>query len=523
MRILLVTGKQAEKLVREIVGKTRTRHQVSVVALPITVAALASTEFIAKQLVKMGVKKSDYDLIVVPGMCQGSTSVIEEATGIKAVKGTLYATDIPVILSLEDPSVLSREEPADKILENNIIEVNKRIIAGLEEELASGRRKYVSIGGLRVPINPPPIRIVSEVSDCHLMDRESILEKVARLFKQGADIVSLGFEAGNPRPDYVYSTVRFVKENIDKPIAIDSIIPSEIKMGVKAGADLVLSIELGNINEVAEYLREEPFVVIPFDSRTNTMPSSTSERTRLLERIITIALSKGLENIIGDLVLDPPIVGSILDTLVAYRDFKKKYPEIPLLMGVGNVSELMDVDTHGVNALLTILGLEAGVSLLLVVEKSVKAQGSTFETKIASQMASIAYAKKAPPKDLGIDLLMLKDKRRIETPLDAEGALVVDVTGFSIEHKPDPQGFFKIRVNHRENTIEALYVGRKGRILIKAKNAESICDYIVREGLVSALDHAMYLGRELEKAEEALILGKNYYQEKPLFTRKKPL
>ncbi|MDM7911512.1 MAG: DUF4346 domain-containing protein [Methanotrichaceae archaeon] len=35
-------------------------------------------------------------------------------------------------------------------------------------------------------------------------------------------------------------------------------------------------------------------------------------------------------------------------------------------------------------------------------------------------------------------------------------------------------------------------------------------------GLVSRLDHAGYLGRELEKAEAALHLGRRYIQDEPL-------
>jgi dihydropteroate synthase len=85
----------------------------------------------------------------------------------------------------------------------------------------------------------------------------------------------------------------------------------------------------------------------------------------------------------------------------------------------------------------------------------------------------------------------------------------------------DPLGVFKIRVDHELNCIEALYIGRKGRILIRGKNAKAIQDKILELGLISQLSHAMYLGRELMKAEIALQLGKNYIQEIPLFTKPK--
>ena len=42
-------------------------------------------------------------------------------------------------------------------------------------------------------------------------------------------------------------------------------------------------------------------------------------------------------------------------------------------------------------------------------------------------------------------------------------------------------------------------------------------DTILRLGLVSSLEHAAYLGRELAKAEIALSLKKSYEQDEPLF------
>lgn len=522
MRILLVTGKQAEKIVREVVSSTSTRHYVDILVLPIPVIALASTSYIAKQLVKQGVKRGDYDLIIIPGMCSGSTRVIEEATGIKTVKGTLHAADLPLILSMNNPSMLSTEEPADNILGSLVLERNKRILQGFEEKLNRDPESYVRAGSLKIPRNPPPIRVMAEVSDCHLLGNNEILRRVQKLVSHGADMVSIGFEAGNPHPDRVYDVVKLLKKEVDIPLAIDSIIPSEIKKALEAGVDMVLSIEAGNVDKVAGLLGETPYVAIPYDSTRSYLPAKKKDRVWLLEKVIGKAVGYGAVNALGDLILDPPIIGHTLESLTAYKEFKEKHPSIPLMMGIGNVSELMDVDTIGVNALLVMLGLEAGVSMVLVVEKSVKAQGSTLEAKIASQMASIAYARKTPPKDLGLDLLVLKDKKRIEMPLDKTGARVIDATSRG-EYRLDPMGFFKIRVDHEAGVIEALYTGRKGKILIRGKSARAIKDTILREGLVSTLSHAFYLGIELGKAEEALVIGKNYYQEKPLFEKKKPI
>ena len=203
--------------------------------------------------------------------------------------------------------------------------------------------------------------------------------------------------------------------------------------------------------------------------------------------------------------------------------FKRERPEMPLLMGLCNVAEMIDADSIGVNALLTMLAAEIGVSLVLIVEKSVKTMGSTAEAKIAAQMATIAWGKRTPPKDLGLNLLMFKDKRRAETRLNLNGAVIVEASDKNGEYPPDPLGFFTIKVNHEDERIEVLYSGVKGKILIKGGTARSIYGEILRRGLLSMLSHALYLGVELGKAEEALRTGKSYVQEENLFERMKPI
>jgi len=116
---------------------------------------------------------------------------------------------------------------------------------------------------------------------------------------------------------------------------------------------------------------------------------------------------------------------------------------------------------------------------------------------------------------------MLKDKKRYDEETDEEYDTVIYAVGEEKPYTLDPVGVFKIRVNHKLECIEALYIGRKGRILIRGRSARAIQHEILERGLVSQLSHAMYLGRELAKAEIALQLGKNYVQEKPLFSKPK--
>ncbi len=517
LRILIVTGKLAEPIIKKMLKKALP-HEVDVIALPVTVAALANTELIANYLKGLGIDCKKYDLIMIPGASMGSAKAIEKELGVKAVKGPLQASDLPLVLSLEEIPKLSPDEPADKVLEDELQTASKKMLESLEKSLIE--KEHIIVGNIIVPTLPPPIRVMAEITEAHTLSKDTLLKKANKLVSEGAEILSIGFEAGVSRPEKVRETIRFLKKELQMPIAVDSIIPSEIIAGTEAGADMVLSLEAGNIEKVAKYVEDIPSVVIAYDSRSSVMPKTAQEKLKLLEANISEAIRLGVKKVIADPILDPINSASTFQSLLAYHRFKEKHKNTPTLMGIGNVVELLDADTVGSNALMVMLALELGVSIVLVVEKSPKAQYSTFEASIASRMASLAWLKKSPPKDLGIDLLILKDKRKVETPLETEGATIVEAIKEEAKYELDPLGVFKIRVNHDEECIEALYIGKKGKILIKGRTARAIRDEILRRGLISSLSHAFYLGIELSKAEEALTIGKNYIQEKTLFTRK---
>jgi len=520
MKILLVTGRLAERVVREKVGEAKTIHEIEVAVLPVDVIALLTTRDIAVMLKRMNIAAGRYDLIIIPGLCRGSALEIYRKLGIPAVKGTIHADDIPIILELNNPlEYLSPEKPADEVLREVILERNRRILREVEESAVG---KSIRVGKVLIPYRPPPLRIMAEIAYAHKLSYSDLLRKARYFVESGADILCLGFEPFNPRPDTVYEFVRTVKKELDVPVAVDTLIPSEISAAVKAGVDLVLSIDLCNVSKALDYLvgSETPFVLIPFDSCRNYLPPHV-ERLKLIDTLVHTVENNNAQNFIIDPILDPPIPGSLLNSLNLYREVSKRYVDKPLMMGVGNITELIDADSIGVNALLALLALEAGVSLLLTTEHSVKTTGSTNELKIATQMVTIAYAKRSPPKDLGIDLLVAKDKRRVSVVLEAEGAEVVELRDEGLEKfEPDPIGSFRIAVDHDSGVVKLLYVGVRGRKLIKGRSAKAIANYIISEGLVSRFSHAFYLGYELAKASEALVLGKNYVQDEPLFTKK---
>ncbi|MEM2185173.1 MAG: dihydropteroate synthase-like protein [Candidatus Methanomethylicia archaeon] len=513
VKILIVTGRLAESMVRRAVAMSGTKHHVDIIVTPIPIAAFLTTEYVASYLNSTGVRVRDYDYILLPGLCMGSGRVIEDRLGVKAIKGTVHAYDLIELLKLEDLSILSPDTSADEILQNLFEEGAKRILMDLEAGLNNSNSFL--IGGLRVAFNPPPMRIISEITEVHNMPLERLIEEVSRIIDCGGDVVSLGFEAYNPHSDIVERVVKSLKREFDIPIAIDTTIPSEIDVAIASGADMIVNVDLTNIDKINHVDRNVAVVTTPRNPISGDIPSDVDVRIKLLNRAVEAIRKRGFEKIFADAVLEP--YGSIFKSLLAFHNFKTIHPEIPMFMGVGNVTELTDVDSVGVNALLTMLAHEIGVSMVLVVEKSVKAKGSTMEAKIASQMASIAKIKNCPPKNLGISLLILKDKRFYEFPVCGDIDEIVYAEGGEKYYTIDPFGTFNIRVNHKEKFIEALYNGRMKRILIKGRSAKDIRREIVSRNLISQISHAMYLGCELAKAEIALQLGKSYIQENPLF------
>ena len=86
------------------------------------------------------------------------------------------------------------------------------------------------------------------------------------------------------------------------------------------------------------------------------------------------------------------------------------------------------------------------------------------------------------------------------------------------EWKMDPKGFLTIKIFPKEGLIKVRYYKtiRKIECLIEGKTAMDIYNTVIREGFISSLQHAADLGAELQKAEIALKLGKEYIQDSPL-------
>lgn len=520
MKVLLVTGALAKESVTRYAKESSINTQT--MALKIAVAAFLTPETIANAL--KNTKLIDFNMILVPGLARGDTSTISKITGIPAFKGPRYAADLPTVLDSLCEIQLSTLIPADYLLQEKLEEKALQEIAKTEANRDELLKKTSSmlIGKLAVG-KDFPMRVLAEIVDAACMDKETIQRTAKHFVDVGADIIDVGMVAGESQPEKAKNIVKWVREVVDVPISIDTLDPTEIKAAIEAGVQLVLSGDAGNIEEFAPFAKNVAVVVIPTNQRQGYFPKKTQERVRCLEETIAKAKKLGVTKCLADLILEPT---GILESFIAFKEFAQRNPDVPLFVGVSNVTELMDADSVGVNALLARLSQEVDASLLLATEKSDKAKGTVAEEVVASKMMFLAKRRSSVPKDLGIDLLILKDKRVHEEPYDKKLEADTRVIGASENDKPttlDSEGVFKIFTDRVERVLVAVHYNLvqtdEPVNIIKGKTADSVCLKIIEMGLVSKLDHAAYLGRELAKAEVALCIGKDYVQDSFLFKK----
>lgn len=492
MKVLLITGELAYPIVRDAV-KNLTNHNVDIKVLNYPVAALMSVKYVLENLKNVSNLK-DYDIIILPGLVSGDAKIIEETLGVKTVKGTESAWDIPLVIeAIKNGVELSTKYPADKIIGKMRLEQVSRILEEVEKEQIVAFEE----GGLKIPLRPPPFRIFLEIDP--FSSEDEILQQIEKTRKY-VNVYVIGFPAGHDDLDQVRNRIKKIVD-LGVLVGVDSDSPREIIEGVKAGAKFVFNINEINYDKLVDIKDEAAFIVAPFN------PKSRSE--------IVISLVKKLEEIgykklILDPVLSPPLEGMV-ESIISYYEVRNAFPNYPMLMGTLNVTELIDADSHSINALLVSIAAELGISNLLTMEKG-KTRLSSWELKEASKMISVALKKHKTPKDVGIDLLILKDKKTIKNNEKNENFIEISHN----EPEMDQAGFAKIFVD-KDNKIAISFYGKE-KINLKGSEALSLGRELVRRIKITP-EHAIYIGYELAKAEIARDLGKNYIQDNPLFKR----
>ncbi len=109
-------------------------------------------------------------------------------------------------------------------------------------------------------------------------------------------------------------------------------------------------------------------------------------------------------------------------------------------------------------------------------------------------------------------------------PFRAE-AVIVPITGYIADRmRPDPAGYFVIYADHGRQVLSLEHYRNDGVLdaLIEGTTAAETYTPAIDRGLVSRLDHAAYLARELERAAQAVRTGTPYVQDGAPERRERP-
>jgi len=538
MKILIVTGNLAYPLVKKMVENSN--HDVKIHIANTQIAAFLTPKMIIKE-VKTHFEKElangQIDMILSPGLMRKATDEIANELGIPTFKGPTDAADLGMVLDLIGNTnfKLSTTKTADSLIEE---EKRKNALKFIEDFEANNevREKLlkkpnnISVGKLAIG-SDFPMRVLAEIANAPALLKEELIKKCEYFLANGADMIDIGMVAGEDFSDKIPEMIATLRPIVkEKALSIDTLNPKEIAVAIEHGIDMVLSIDLGNYKEILPLLKKHniPAVALPTNFAEGKVPHTVEERVDAMVKLADICSNEGVE-IIADLILDPINSKSITDSIIACNEFSKKRDN-PIFFGVGNVTELMDADSVGVNGLLAGIGMELGVSILFTPEESGKTVNSVYELAIASKMMFLAKNRNSIPKDLGINLLVFKDKKKrqdfisLEIDNNVDFDVPVEIAKEEDKFVLDPAGSFKILVQHGFNPNDSKIIvthfkKTKPDLTIVGKYTKEIYDKLVREGLITRMEHAAYLGAELQKAEIAMITGKEYVQDFDLFKR----
>ena len=426
-----VTGRLAEPALRETLSAMAPPFAYDVVVLRITVAALMTTPWIARFLeVPDGT-----DLVMLPGLVEGDPSVISEKVGARVVRGPKDLREIPQWFG--------------------------------HEAIAQDYGAF-------------DIEIVAEINNVPRLARTEIMERARYFQAEGADVIDLGMTPGREYPE-----LREVVQELTQAglrVSIDSFNTGEIRTAVDAGASLVLSVNGSNHDVIADLANSGArVVVIPdFGAGLDT-----------IQPTLDAVQKAGLECFLDPVI--EPIGFGFTASIERYAEAHRRWPDVPLFMGIGNLTELTAADTTGVNALLIAIAQEVGVRAVLTTEVIPWAHGAVREIDVARRLMHFAVTRKSLPKHIDDRLVTVKDPQILaysEADLRALQASITDAN---------------FRIFTDRETITVLNSER----FVRGADIQAIFDQLG----VTEPTHAFYLGKELAKAKLAITLGKTYRQE----------
>jgi dihydropteroate synthase-like protein len=441
--IQFVTGRLAEHSLRQIVEPLAREagFDFTIDVMPITVAALMTPEWIARRL-KLAPGAM---CVLVPGYCTGDLAPIEQAVRVPVERGPRDLRQLPVFF---------------------------------------GRGPAPSDYGAY------DIEIIAEINHCPRFTLPEIRREARQLAADGADVIDVGCEPDGPWAG-VADTVRALRDDGHR-VSIDSLDPREIEPAVRAGAELVLSVNHSNRAAARDWGCE--VVAVPDDPRTLAG----------LDETVEALAAAGIRQRI-DPVLEPIGFG-FAGSLGRYLHVRDRYPDAEMMMGIGNLTELTDADSAAVNVVLLGFCEELGIRSVLTTQVINWARSSVRECDLARRLAYHSIRHRVLPKHLEPQLVMLRDASVTQPSTDDLERLAADIKDAN----------YRVFVADGEVHVvsRSLHLHDIDPFVLFERLRQSGADGSLPKNLDAA--HAFYLGYEMCKAATAMTLNKQYQQDEPL-------
>ena len=431
--ILFLTGKLAEKSLHKVLESMHpTEFTYDVRQIGISVAGLMTSDLIRRRVTDIGPATQ----LLVPGRCRGDLDALSAHYGMPVVRGPEELKDLP---------------------------------------------QFFGRAGRPVDLSRYDVLIFAEIVDATALDIAGILARAQRYRDDGADVIDLGCLPDTPFP-HLEDAVRELKHRGFR-VSVDSVDPTDLKRGGRAGADYLLSLKEDTL-WVADEVASTP-VLIP------AQPGDLDSLGRSIQHMRRIG-----RDFLADPILDPIHFG-FTASIVRYAEMRSRFPDVPIMMGIGNLTELTEADTTGINALLMGIVSELHLNAILATEVSPHARTAVREADLARRIMFAARDESSLPKGYDGGLTTTHERKPFPDSADEIAELARAIK--------DPS--YRIQVS---DTGVHLY-NRDG--LFSATEAFELYPHLNVDGDAG---HAFYLGVELAHAQIAWQLGKRYCQDEPL-------
>ena len=432
-KILFLTGKLAENSLNRVLESLQPKD-FSYEVLPLGISVAA---LMTPELVMRRLPDArGAERILIPGLCRGELALLEQKYGVPVARGPEDLKDLP---------------------------------------------QFFGQGGKVPDLSRYDTQIFAEIVEATEFTVEQIVVSAKRYQAQGAGIIDLGCLPNTPFPHMEDAIQALHGEGFK--VSVDSLDPQELLRAGHAGADYLLSLTSKTL-WIAEEVSSVPVII----------PAKQGSMRSLFGAIEQ--MQKWGKPFLADPILDPIPFG-FTASLVRYHALKKRYPKIDIMMGVGNLTELTDADTTGINALLFGIIAELGIKAVLTTSVSPHAVNAIAEADVARRMMFAAAQDRRLPRGYTKGLLGLHDRRPFPYALDEINTIASAVK--------DPN--FRI-----QNSSSGVHIYNRDGFYTDT-DPFRLYPFL---GVEEDASHAFYLGVELARAEIAWQLKKRYIQDEPL-------